>query len=456
MLQCCREEVCRSCVEPYLNGKPCPRCKEGDLDITPLKKDREKINNLMVFCREKESGCGWTGKLQDLEVHLRKEEDGCQFSPMECPKCQELVNRCDMTDHQKEKCSQREYRCRHCNFVDTYDFVTRAHHPQCSYYPVACPHQECSVTGERGDMEIHRENCPEQYIDCDYKNAGCDVKYRRKNKEDHMKLYRENHRAMFEVHYLKEKATAAAQIEQLQRKNQEIEEKMSKVITESRQRKEEVDNLKDKVAMLERQLLEIGQRFTLEINDIKQGVDKANRLPGASAAAAHVPMPPIQELPYQEPWEFTVDDFTAKKANQEKWEGPLMTTPLGYNLQVDVWPNGQHDGKDSHVSVWLQYRKESGGKQQWPAKITMTLELLNQYPGAEKWQNPIMESFNVLCDRYTRQVNCIGAFSNTLIAHKTLGVNQQTKRQFLKDDKLKMRITLLEEKPIDTSAQDLI
>ena len=159
-------------------------------------------------------------------------------------------------------------------------------------------------------------------------------------------------------------------------------------------------------------------------------------------------VPQQQSDTYQE--DFIIDNFTERKANKEKWESPTMTTPHGYKLKLEVWPDGQDKGKGSHISVWLHYLSEEGDKRKWSARITLTMELLKQYwvPG-DTQKIIIMESFDIRCEKYTskRRYNCIGTFSNTRIAHKKLDENQQ----FIKDNSLKMQVTLLKEEPIGSN-----
>ena len=478
MLECCRKQVCLSCIEQYLNKQPCPQCQEKDFGIMPLKKDEEKISNLRVYCTEKRNGCDWTGQLKQLNDHLHKEEDGCQYSPRECPKCHELFNRCEMTNHLTDSCPKREYNCPHCGQQNTYEFVMQAHMPECSYCPLPCPNLECGVTCERNEMEHHiKEECEEQHIDCEYKYAGCDVKYRRKNKEKHMKFYQEQHREMYEIHTLKltekwqqlhdemlqfkeeQKQRVLAsekEAQKLEKVVTKLEQKVTEITKENQQKAVEIDKLERKVDRLERQLQDQEQTFDHKIEQLKHHDQSA----ATYAAKPQQQQSKPSKVPIQQPdttnayqWEFTINNFAERRASKERWESSVMTTPNGYKLQLEVWPSGQKEGRESHVSVWLHYLREEGDERKWSARVTMTLELLKQdwVPGNNR-NVIIMESFDIMCDKYTnkRRYNLIGTFSNTLIAHKTLDENQL----FLKDNSLKMRITLLNEQPIDPNQSD--
>ena len=478
MIECCRKQACLSCIKQYLNNQACPQCQEKDFSIVSLKKDNEKIANLLVKCAEKGKGCEWIGKLKELDDHLHKEEDGCRFSPRECPKCQKPINRCEMANHLEESCPNRDYNCPHCGFQDTYDFVTRAHMPECSNYPVSCPNPECGVTCERNDIDYHlRERCEEQFIDCEYKHAGCDVKYRRKNKDEHMNLYQEKHRTMYEVHTVKltekwqqiheemlqfqekQKQTmteSEQRAQELEKKITKLEQMMVTIEQENKQKGEEIEKLRQKVNQLERKLQDQERRFDHQIQLLKLGVshhDQHNQ-----PDTTHTFKPEQQETkaissiaPHQlgiaNPCMFTIDKFAERKANEENWESPVMITPRGYKLLLEVWPSGKYEGRDTHVSVWVHYIREDGEETKWPARVTMNLELLRQEKAPQNTRKAIfMESFNIQCDQYTskRRYNLIGKFSNTLVSHKTLDENQL----FLKDDSLKMKVTLLNEQPI--------
>ena len=472
MIECCRKQACLPCIKQYLNSQPCPHCQEKDFSIMSLKKDNEKIANLRVNCTEKGKGCEWIGKLKELDDHLHKEEDGCEYSPRECPKCKNLVDRCEMTSHLKESCPNRDYNCPHCGYQGMYDFVKRAHMPECSNYPVPCPNLECGVTCERNVIDYHvRERCEEQFIDCDYKHAGCDVKYRRKNKDEHMKLYQEKHRTMYEVHTLKmtQQLQEMVQFQEKQKESEQQAQELEKKITELEQmvtvlaqgKAEDIEKLTQKVDQLERKLQDQEVRFDQQIQLLKLELRhhdqsdqpdstysvKRQQLQTKPSTCTAPQQPPPPHVDITNPCEFTVDNFAKRKATEENWESPIMMTPNGYQLLLEVWPSGKNKGKDTHVSVWVHYIREKGEEKRFPAQVTMTLELLrqNQVPGNTR-KVILMETFAILCSNYTdkRRYNLIGTFSDTLIDHKTLEENQQ----FLKNDSLKMRITLLNEQPI--------
>ena len=54
----------------------CPLCNEIGLKTMLDKGFQRKVKELRVFCRHKDIGCGWQGKLSDLDQHLQS----CSYS----------------------------------------------------------------------------------------------------------------------------------------------------------------------------------------------------------------------------------------------------------------------------------------------------------------------------------------------------------------------------------------
>lgn len=289
-----------------------------------------------------------------------------------------------------------------------------------------------------------------------------------------MKLHQEQHRTLYEVHTLKTnekwqqlykellekqgemKRVSEQQMLKTEKELTKLKQKLAEVIKENQQKGEELERLKQKVDQTECRLLDQERRFNEQIQLLKREFSRHDQPTTASAQQQEAKPTVTNTIASQgqpdnkDVWEFTVDRFTERKTSKAKWESPVMMTPRGYKLLLEVWPNGQNEGRGTHVSVWLQYQREEGDEMKWPARVTMNLELLKQswVPGNTR-KMIIMESFDIECDKYTskRRYHLIGTFSNTLIAHKTLSENQQ----FLKDDSLKMKITLLKEQPIETA-----
>ena len=112
----------------------------------------------------------------------------CDFTPVPCPKkCKKdssilSVIRKDLEKH-LEECMNRDYECKLCGKKDTYANITGAHDNECEKKVLPCPNTECTVTMERADIKKHLNECEYTVISCKYKNLGCEVGLKRKEKE---------------------------------------------------------------------------------------------------------------------------------------------------------------------------------------------------------------------------------------------------------------------------------
>ena len=89
----------------------CPSCQQ------PISKDKivndknlqKEIQNLEVYCSNRDKGCDWDGTLRDFQVHL----ETCGFIVIECPnECGVKFERRFMSKHQNEDCPQTNGRLR--------------------------------------------------------------------------------------------------------------------------------------------------------------------------------------------------------------------------------------------------------------------------------------------------------------------------------------------------------
>ena len=117
----------------------------------------------------------------------------------------------------------------------------------------------------------------------------------------------------------------------------------------------------------------------------------------------------------------------------------LYTHPRGYHFKMVIWPNGVLGGRGSHVTLWvlsidgdedIHYKELK-----FPARFTITLELLNQHRDQ---------------DHHRRDIQCempweaaIIGYDDKLIPHSELEWNEDRQTQYLKDDCLKLRINTI-------------
>ena len=153
----------------------------------------------------RERGCDWTGTVGGGIQHLKE----CGFLPALCPlKCVESdgerrgkvvrVERRQLTEHERDFCSQRELKCEFCGgAVRACDM--NPHLGECEEFPVDCPNG-CEAAGEtgtqqmkRGAIPLHLSDCPLQRVECPYREYGCGEEMERRQLDLHEREYMHTH-----------------------------------------------------------------------------------------------------------------------------------------------------------------------------------------------------------------------------------------------------------------------
>ena len=83
------------------------------------------------------------------------------------------------------------------------------------------------------------------------------------------------------------------------------------------------------------------------------------------------------------PFSFTMPDFQQKKRSSSSWYSPsFYTHPRGYKMCIRVDANGNGDGMNNHVSVYIyMMRGEDDESLKWPFRANITIQLLSQVGG---------------------------------------------------------------------------
>ena len=161
---------------------------------------------MKIHCSHCSDGCEWVGELGNLHSHLNSDE-GCGYIEVRCPRrctyrsqkkgdvnkwwqfwltdvC--TIKRKDVQYHMAYECSRRPYKCEHCSFHGTYEDVTETHYDMCLELPLSCPNKCDAPSIKRKDMCIHRSMCPNEKVECPFKEVGCNKDVCRSGFDDHM------------------------------------------------------------------------------------------------------------------------------------------------------------------------------------------------------------------------------------------------------------------------------
>ena len=478
---CCGEIYCHACIaDTQEQGKPCPACGEKDFTLTKQVKYQKRIKGLNIYCSMWEIGCGWSGTLEQLDIHLDPDQDNCQYVDTKCPlNCQQTIPKNKVEKHVGQHCAKRPYVCQYCNFKATYEEVVDKHLPECKYFPLQCPNL-CGVTFERDFMEDHMKMCRLEDVECEFSGMGCENLFRREDQEDHTRQNSQKHLtltaslAVETREQLQDQVAKYRDIEQnLKQKLEEREQKLKVLeqnLDELYQKLKELDlnrkkqdqklneqdhKLKEQNQKLEEQdqkIMEQNHKFKEQnhklkeldqkLNDsIKQSLlirqelgDKLKVLSGETETKLNILLMRT----------FKMENFSKEKEKGKYenswWFGPAMYTHVGgYKFCIGVLANGFDSGRGKAMAVQLfSLSGELGGQLKWPVKAKFTLELVNQCgndnviaEGCKSLDKPNIRKYVTYFHRIS-----IGGLSY-FIEHSQLG-------DFLVDDTLHFLISKIE------------
>lgn len=179
-VQCKEGHVyCRCCITEALSrSRRCPECR-GDLTLETLGNNlliKGLINDLQVKCKtnmdQRENVCDWTGKLENLETHLKYT---CREAIVSCEyeNCEHKVVRKNLNSHLLT-CQHRSIPCEHCNESTLWCSMVN-HIENCPMRPVDCQNG-CGYVIAFKDLGIHNNSCDYRPVRCPLTDMGikCD------------------------------------------------------------------------------------------------------------------------------------------------------------------------------------------------------------------------------------------------------------------------------------------
>ena len=424
LISCCGHKFCRDCIEQVeKTGKPCPLCNEPGFTFLKDRGLERSLKDLEARCSYKKEGCEWIGKLGDLDEHLNRDPfhenqlNGCQFVEVECTyKCGEWFQRRYIAMHETQQCKKRAYSCDYCrDYHSTFEDVTEVHHPQCGKYPIACPN-DCDVyLVQQEDMNTHLlEVCPLTKIDCPFRYAGCEMQTLRKDMPQHVKesyahvtllasftekLAKENHELRQKA--LEKEAESYKSLQEFQQKTEEEFQCLRKEIQELKESKveiaAEVRHIAEKTESIETIVDENCESAYEEIEKCSLStLRNYHRIYHSLMQHCHNEVQDFSELPANIkvkkevdlrsmyfpafPIYFNLKNFEQQRRVNGNWfSTAFYTHSRGYRMCLRVFPNGNGDGQNTHVSIFVQMmRGRFDGYLKWPFKGEVTIEVANQ------------------------------------------------------------------------------
>ena len=181
---CCGKIFCRECLEECMRANDnCPHCRH-DLNGNYFRDKRAilEINQLKIYCNNKQEGCTWKGKVLHSEAH----HDSCPYRQVECPnQCAKTVRSMELPRHLKTQCTNREVECRRCKKIGKHAYINTDHLEDCPDLQIVCPNEGCRKRSKRKNMGAHLHQCPKETISCEYAKLGCKRVCLREDITDH-------------------------------------------------------------------------------------------------------------------------------------------------------------------------------------------------------------------------------------------------------------------------------
>ena len=389
---CCGSTFCETCLEKAQESTPdnepiaCPFCRGENYEAIYNKQIEREIKSLFIYCTNKEKGCPWKGKLNDIENRQHFEKGNvCQFEEEECSNvCGKMIQRRHMTIHLAKECPRRMVQCQYCHDMVEYESIEGQHKEMCPKLPLPCPNK-CRKGRIvcREDMEAYITECPLEIIQCEYHSVGCNIKMARKDLEKHKK-------EKMEVHLMK-----------MHTKCFKLESKLSATETEAEnkivQLRELTINLIQKLEATEQKLATIQAQFHEECKKMQDTQEKQKH-------AHKSELSDVCEQAKNNQWMLQlhfsalgdricpvivkVSEVEDKKIHKKEWHSdPFYTHDKGYKMCLSVIINGSDHYEGTHISVNLYITKgpyDDGLK--WPLVKTLGVRLFNQIMNKEHYE----------------------------------------------------------------------
>jgi len=140
------------------------------------------------------NSCGTTILKENLDGHKKE----CPEEKILCNlDCGIQVKRKEERYHSTEECIKRIAKCNYCDKQGPLDQIKSVHEEDCLLRSIECPNS-CGTTILKGELDGHRKECPEEFVDCLMSHVGCQAKVIRENQKNHIEQQVMDHLMIFQ------------------------------------------------------------------------------------------------------------------------------------------------------------------------------------------------------------------------------------------------------------------
>ena len=345
LLSCCGTNICKKCMDRHLqrlatlaDQQPsCPFCRRMNFKLINNAALEQTINQLKVQCCYQCKGCGWTGILENGNLHLQE----CAFIPINCP------NRCGCEQFERHRLSDHMLTCP-CT------------HTTCSFETIGC---DVKTPLFRQAAQKHASDCLSQHL----------LLVAQRNIQL-LKDYRHFCTSLQSESYVN---IANGELVKTQR------EVLASTKHTIKSLKESLQEIQKRTTSLKTEL----QREEICTAEIK----KKNTQTKNTEAICKDSIAQIQTFPVPRasgisciPVTFTINNFRERlKQKGSSWLSPPFYTHVGgYKMCLSVYSNGSRDASQPSLSVSIHFLAgEFDDHLMWPFPgAIFTITVINQHP----------------------------------------------------------------------------
>ena len=361
---CCGHTFCRSCIDRLKKSttiaNSCPVCRDSEFPVVQNKQIDRAVRSLHVYCTNEKEGCKWKGEINDIVKHLKC----CQYESVECENsgCDSTVQRQHLKSHMEAGCPYRNVNCQYCDLSGKHWFIAGNHKGECPKVPLPCPNG-CEVgTVLRKDVNMHREICNLEVIECEYYDMGCKSKIVRKDIEDHNRENVNEHLRVLKH----ELADAKKNLTQAQK---DAMNAVKKVADLQRKFQEQIDDLE---AQEERHIKQLETQLYNSICQLHKNWNPWT-LRLESLAVSRISGEQVA------PVVLKMVDFAKMKTEKEWWSSDTFyTCNKECKIRLLVYAAGDTDGRTTFLSVCLSLTEILSYDEECGLPFMGKIEILNQ------------------------------------------------------------------------------